>query len=315
MNILVTVPFTDCQKTALVTAASGNDICFCKKESLKPDELKKAEIIIGNLPPDMLGEASSLRWIQLNSAGAAAYCAPGILPPDVILTSAVGAYGPSVSENLLAYTLVMIKKLCRYANLQRDHRWQDEGRVLSLARITVLVYGTGDIGRCYAEKMKALGSRVIGVRRSGHDCPSGFEEVFTIPEADAILPIADVVAIALPGTAQTSEMFDEKRLHLMKRGAYLLNVGRGNIVNSSALESALREGWLGGAALDVTDPEPLPPEHPLWNAPGLLVTPHIAGGFHMDETLDNICDICSENLRRYLAHLPLRNVVDRALQY
>ena len=134
-------------------------------------------------------------------------------------------------------------------------------------------------------------------------------------ELDAELPQADLVALSLPGTPETLHLFNTERLALCKPGAILLNVGRGTAVDGEALAAAVHSGQLSGAGLDVTDPEPLPPEHPLWAEPNVIITPHVTGGFSLPKTLDNIVDIFAHNLKRYAAGQPLDNQMDRRTQY
>lgn len=314
MKILNCISFTEEQKK-LLESVPGTEYNYCTKDTVTKELLADAEVIFGNVPVPMLQYTTNLKWLQLNSAGANQYCPVGVLPEDVLLTNAAGAYGASVSEHMLAVTMAMIKKLYLYQDHQKEHAWKDEGHVLSTEQMTVLVLGMGDIGCAYARKMKALGAYVIGVRRSALACPEGFDEVALIENLDQVLPRADVTAIVLPGTTETAGMFDERRLHLMKKGSYLLNVGRGNIIHTSDLEAVMKEGYLGGVSLDVTDPEPLPADHSIWDAPNVWITPHIAGGFHIDATLENIAAICKENLERYLSGQELTHQVNRKNQY
>ena len=219
-------------------------------------------------PPDQLKTFPNLKWVQSWNAGVDPYLAPGVLPRGVRLTSAVGAYGPAVSEHMLAMLLAIYKRLPAYRDQQRAHIWADLGPVGSLAGKTVLVGGAGDIGRHFARLVRALGAqRVIGLRRSA-GCPvEGFDEIYGLGALDGLLPQADVVALALPHTPETAGLMSKARLLAMRPGAVLLNAGRGSAVDCTALAEVLCSGRLLGAGLDVTDPEPLPPGHPLWEAP------------------------------------------------
>lgn len=320
MNILVTIPFNEKQKLKIENTLKKNNInnniiIYQTKETVTKVQVKEADVILGNLPVDVLKDATSLKWLQLNSAGANQYCKEDVLRKDVILTNSSGAYSISVSENMLAYTLAMMKKIYQYQCNQNKHLWHDEGHVMSIEKATVLIVGMGDIGKAYAKKIKALGGYVIGVRRTKAACPKEFDEAVQIDELDEVIKRADVTAIALPGTDATEGLFTEERIRKMKRGSYLINVGRGNIVDLVALDKIMKEGYLGGAALDVTVPEPLPKEHFLWDTPNVWITPHITGGYHIDATLDIINDICCENLKRYLEGKKLLNIVDRKHQY
>lgn len=162
-----------------------------------------------------------------------------------------------------------------------------------------LVVGLGDIGGEYAKRMKALGSYTIGVRRTPGEKPEYLDEIYTTDSLDELLPRADFVALSLPNSPSTYHIMDERRLGLMKPGAYLLNVGRGSAIDGDALCRALKEGRLGGCRVDVTDPEPLPGDHPLWDAPRMVITPHISGQYHLKETFERIVRIAGRIWRSF----------------
>ena len=215
--------------------------------------------------------------------------------------------------------LSLLKELPTYRDNQREHRWAPTGHsVGSIAGSRVLCVGMGDIGSNFARRAHALGAEVVGVRRTVHPdapCPDYCTRVVAQSALDAELPQADLVALSLPGTPETLHLFSAERLALCKPGAILLNVGRGTAVDGEALAAAVHSGRLSGAGLDVTDPEPLPPEHPLWAEPNVIITPHVTGGFSLPKTLDNIVDIFAHNLKRYAAGQPLDNQMDRRTQY
>lgn len=272
-----------------------------------PDEFTDATIVVGCVGPEFLRKCPDLKWCQTWSAGVDPYLAPGALQEGVLLTSAVGAYGQSVSEVMLSSLLSLMKRLPTYRDNQRAHRWADAGKVKTLRGGTVLLLGTGDIGCHLAELVKALGARTVGLNRHPEKPLPHFDELRHISELDALLPQADVVAMSLPGTAETIHIMNARRLALMRPDAILLNAGRGSAVDCLALAEALRSGKLWGAALDVTEPEPLPPDHPLWDCEALILTPHVAGGDRLPCIVPNIVDIALDNLRRYYNGEPLRN--------
>ncbi len=279
------------------------------------EDMAWAHVILGNPEPSLLKAAKDLEWLQTNSAGVEAYLKPGVLPRGAALTNATGAYGLAISEHMLGMLLMLYKKLELYRDAQNTGAWASQGAVRSVYGATVLVLGMGDIGGEFGRRCKALGARVVGVRRTNTEKPDYADEVHLIDELDRLLPEADVVAVTLPGTEATRNLLDRERIEKMKEGAVLLNVGRGSIVDTEALCDALESGKLSGAGLDVTDPEPLPPGHRLWKIPTAVVTPHISGFFHLEETHNRIVGICAENLRRFLRGEALRNRVDFSTGY
>lgn len=276
---------------------------------------EEADIIIGNIDPDLLEYAKNLEWLQLNSAGADAYVKKGVLPEEVVLTNATGAYGPGVAEHMLAVLFSIQKKLHLYRDNQNQCEWQDEGEVMSLRGGCALIVGLGDIGLYFARLLRNFGYRVIGIKRRPGQVPQGVDELYTMEYLDELLPEADVIFSVLPETKATKNIFNAKRFREMKNSAVFLNAGRGSAVNTEDLCQALIAGEIYGAGLDVTDPEPLPSQHKLWNMKNVVITPHISGDFHHPATLYRIVDIAAGNLKRYCAGEPLMNVVDRETGY
>ena len=307
MKVLVIVETQEKHRAWLEAAAP--DAEFIYKTDASREDIAEADVILGNPSPRDIDPNGKLRWIQTQSAGVDGYLG-GCLPKEAVLTNATGAYGLAISEYMLAVWMELIKKLHTYRDVQKTNTWKDLGPVTSVWNSTVLVLGLGDIGGEFAKRAKALGARVIGVRRKGTDKPEYVDELILTEKLDEYLPVADCVAITLPGTKETKGMFGAERISKMKDGAVLLNVGRGMIVDSDALYDALENGKLSGAAVDVTDPEPLPAEHPLWQQENTVITPHVSGGFHLPETHDRIIRIMAENLSAFCAGKPLRNVVD-----
>lgn len=311
-RILVMLPVEQRHKDYLENIGADCEFHYTKPKTVTQEEVNDAQIIIGNVSTDMVSQAEKLEWIQLNSAGSDNYCKPGILKPGTLLTNATGAYGLAISEYMVGVSFMMQNRLAQYYQNQLNHLWRDEGKVTSIYGSTTLVVGLGDIGGEYAKRMKALGSYTIGVRRTPGEKPEYLDELYTTDKLDELLPRADFVALVLPNTPQTRGLMDERRLRLMKEKAFLINVGRGTAIDTDALNRVLRDGWLGGCAVDVTDPEPLPADHPLWDAPRMIITPHIAGQYHLQETFERIVGIAGENLGKYLAGdvEAMRNLVD-----
>lgn len=313
-TILNVLPLDEAQRSAFRAAAPWAEHIFRPTSNFPdsamecpPDEFTGVDIVIGCVGPEFLVKCPHLKWCQTWSAGLDPYLAPGRFPAGAMLTSAVGAYGQSVSEIMLSSLLSVMKRLPTYRDNQSAHRWADAGKVKTLRGATVLLLGTGDIGGHLTLLCKALGAHTIGLNRHPEKPVEGMDELYHISQLDELLPQADVVAMSLPGTAETVHIMDERRLGLMKPSAILLNAGRGNAVDCLALANALRSGKLWGAALDVTEPEPLPPDHPLWDCESLVLTPHVAGGDRLPCVLPNIVEIAIENLGRYHRGEPLRN--------
>ncbi len=315
MKILVTVPFNETQKERIKAAAVGEDVTFAKANEVTAEMMESVDVLMGNVSPSLVAKAPKLKWLQLNSAGADSYCKPGILADETVLTNASGAYDISVSEGMVASTMAMFRKLYRYYDNQKQNLWQDEGMVQSAYGACVVILGLGNIGLSYAKKMKAMGSYVIGVKRHGGEVPDGVDEICNMDQLESCLRRADVVVSVLPGTPETEYLMGKDQFAAMKNTAYFINVGRGNLVDSHVLWEALENGEIAGAAIDVTEAEPLPADNILWTAKNLYITPHVTGGFHITQTMEIIADICENNLKHYLNDEPLENVVNRSLGY
>lgn len=309
-QILNLLNLTPEEQVAFSTAASGYDQRFLPGGAgLTAADCAGAGIILGNPPAALLRDCGALRWLQTRSAGADPYSAPGVLPQGAVLTTASGAYGHSVSEHMFALLLSLMKRLPAYRDQQSTGQWRDLGPVQTLADARVLVVGTGDLGSSFARLCKALGARTTGVRRDASKPAEGIDEMFGFDSLDGLLPQADVAALMLPHAPQTARLFDRARLLRMKPTAILLNGGRGSVLDCAALAQVLAEGHLWGAGLDVTDPEPLPADHPLWAQPRALITPHTAGGNHLADTERRVAAIALDNLKRFLAGEELKNRV------
>lgn len=316
-NVLVTIPVDEAQKARLEHILPDAEFVYYPSGSLlgetnpdlKAEHAEAADVILGNLPPAMLKKADRLKFLQLNSAGVEPYTG-GALPEGAALANATGAYGLAISECMLTDVLMLKKRMLQYVDQQKKHIWECAGHVSSIADAVVLCVGIGNIGGDFLRKCKALGAYTIGVRRTVQEKPDWLDEMHLVEDLDELLPRADVVALVVPGTSKTAHMFDEERLGRLRSDAILVNVGRGNVLDLMALCRMLEEGRLAGAALDVTEPEPLPEDHPIWDAPNTIITPHVTGNFTLKQTLDTIVDIACENLRRFAAGEGLVNEVD-----
>jgi phosphoglycerate dehydrogenase-like enzyme len=283
-----------------------------------PDEHLDADALVvwGNAADDLAavaGRMPRLRWVQSLAAGPDAVLAAGF-PPDVVVTSGAGLHDATVTEHALALVLALVRRLPAAARAQAEHRWARElgglqplhpdGAVTTLLGARVLIWGFGAIGQTLAPVLGSLGASVRGVARSAGR-RAGFD-VVAEDGLDAELARTDVLVMILPATPSTRHALDAGRLAALPAHAHVVNVGRGSTVDEAALAAALVAGRLAGAALDVTETEPLPADSPLWDAPGLVLTPHAAGGRPVGAD-----ELISANLAALLAGRELRNVVDR----
>lgn len=309
-NVLVLIPLTEEQKARLESIGPDCSYLYSNGAAVCMEEIQSANIIIGFPDPTMIAASEQLEFLQLSSSGADAYVRPGVLRPGTVLCSVTGAYGQAVGEHAFAMTWELLKKLHLYRDDQAREHWGDRGTVGTLRGATVVVVGLGDIGTEYARLVKAVGARVIGVKRRPSVCPDFVDELCLTDELDRVLPEADVVCSVLPGTASTYHLFDADRFAKMKPSAIFINCGRGTALDADALCEALDRGVIAAAGTDVTEIEPLPAGHPLWKQPNMVITPHISGGFHLPGTLDRIVEICFANFKAYLKGGELRNIID-----
>ena len=312
MNILVAMPTYEEHEIRLKKACPEAAFTFLHGNRPEREQLENAEIIIGNIPSGDLQYCRNLKFLQLSMAGSDTFA--GKVPENVLLANSSGAYGLAISEHMLGMLLMLTKKLYLYRDNQNEAVWHDEGNVTSIFGSRVLTVGLGDIGGEFAKRCKSLGAYNIGIRRTMRSCPEFMDEMHTLDELDSLLPSADVVALALPNSEASRHLMNEARLRSMKRGAILLNVGRGSAVDTDALVKVLNEGLIM-AGIDVTDPEPLPKDHPLWHCPGIIITPHISGYYHLRHTQDTIIEIAACNIENYMNGRPIRNLVDRITGY
>lgn len=312
LNILITVPADEENRRLIESACPGGRFFYIPAKELKAEDVRDKEVILGNIPKELVPKCEKLRLLHLNMAGADGY--PELMPEGAYLANSSGAYGLAISEHMLGMLLAIKKKLYLYYENQQNALWRDEGAVTSIEDSVVLSVGMGDIGGEFTRKCKALGAYTMGIRRTLRDKPDYLDEIHTLAELDGLLPRADVVALSLPTSPDSVGLMDERRLRLMKQGAALINVGRGTAIAPDALAKVCGEGRIY-AALDVTDPEPLPAEHPLWHTENVFITPHISGFFHLKQTLDRIIKISAENLRRFVSGEELLNLVDPATGY
>ena len=310
-NIIITLPLNEEQKERLRLIAPEAKLTFIQSAQLTDKQLEEAHIIIGNPTEEQLKKCRVLEWLQLGSAGYEPYTKQGVLANHVKLTNATGAYGVAVAEHMLAMTMMLQKNLHSYRDQMKVGNWQKSmGKVKSLYNAKVLILGTGDLGKEYAKRVKCMGAQVIGIRRHVTKPVEWFDALCSMSQLESLLPHADVVAITLPGDDKLTHFFGEEQFEAMKEGAILINAGRGTLIDQEALLKCLKSGKIS-AGLDVAEPEPLPADHPLWKCENLMITPHVAGGFHLDLTVSKLVDLIASNLAQYVQGSYLDNIVLR----
>ena len=309
-KVLCALPVEERHKEKLEKAGKGCEFTYVLPKEVTEEQIRSAEIILGCVPAGMIKASEKLELLQLSSAGADPYIVKGVLAEKTILTNATGAYSKAVAEHGFASALMLQKKLHLYRDVQKTGVWSDFGTVTSMADATVLVVGLGDIGCHFARLCKAMGAYVIGVKRRPSSKPDCADELYTMEHLDELLPRADVIFSILPGTKEVYHLYNKDRFAKMKKAAIFINDGRGGAVDAEALYEALTEGKISAAAIDVTEPEPLPKDHKLWQLDNLLLTPHVSGFYHLPETFERIVNIAADNLERFLAGRELKNIVD-----
>lgn len=332
-NVLAAIPCQQYQKEYL--ERTGGENCrfiFCPElygnwpeweeiekntNPLETEIITKADIIIGE-PPLLLvrklaeQKNSRLKWIQMTWAGTDIYTRQQeTFPEGIRLTNMSGAFGTIIAEYVMGAVLSIYRNFSIYKKQQEKLIWKDAGTEETLEGKKVLIMGTGDIGIQVAKRMKAFDAEVVGFRRKIGDKPPWFDGICGQDTWKGYLAEADVVVGCLPNTAETEYLLKKEELLSMKKSAILINIGRGNLIRTSDLETVMMDGRLGGVVLDVTDPEPLPKNSPLWNMERVMITPHISGASfgHCEQTTEKIIQICGDNLVRYLNGQILKNEI------
>lgn len=278
------------------------------------ESMRDADAMIGyRFPKETLADtAPRLKWIQVLGAGVDYLLPLDWVPPHISLTTNSGAHVPKASQSALMALMMLNARIPYLVTSQRRHEWN---RVFTptLAGKTLLIVGVGRIGGGAAEHAKAFGMHVIGTRRSGERHPA-VDEMHEPEALHALLPRADFVLLNLALTPQTRFVMGQQEFWRMKRGAAFINMSRGGLVDLNALAYSLREGHLSGAMVDVTLPEPLPADSPIFDTPNLIITPHVLSD-DIDAYVPRTCDIFFDNVRRHIAGQPLHNLVDLAREY
>ena len=322
LKVISAYPFSSASQEMLSKAAGAEILCIANTDEFLT-KLQDADVLCSYWVPSNWRElAKNLRWLQGSGAGVDGLRSTGILEPDngVVVTTAVGIHATTISEYVFGSMLMFNRTWPEMVRLQDRHIWPLSANWYKLGGRelvdqTVGIVGLGSIGRRVAQLSKAFGMRVLATRRSvtGHEVDPDLDRIYPISQLHDMLHQSDYVVIAVPLTSETEKLIGEAELRAMQPHTYLVNVARGRVIDEPMLIRALKEGWIAGAGLDVTEEEPLPADSPLYSMSNVILTPHISGvSVHYDKRL---ASLFADNLRRYRANEPLRNLYDPARGY
>lgn len=330
----VMYPRVDDEREAAIREAAGSmAVVNCADEAAACEAIRDADAFFGKLTRKMLRHASRLRWVQSPTASLEHYVFPELVDHPCVLTNMRGLFSDVIADHVMGYVLCFARNLHRYLRQQQSHRWApmggEESRStftggphavsgmdrahLHLSDCTLGVFGLGEIGSEVARRAAAFGMRVVAVDRRRSDSPPEVQWLKSPEHLSELLAVSDFVVICAPLTPETRGLFHRDVLRLMKPTAYLINIGRGPIVVLDDLVAALDARELAGAALDVFEVEPLPPDHRLWDFENVILTPHVAAC--SVRIAERHRATLLENVRRFVAGQPLNNVVDKRLWF
>jgi phosphoglycerate dehydrogenase-like enzyme len=269
--------------------------------------------------PQLFRAAQRLKWIHSLAAGVGGLMIPEVLAGDVLITNARGLFSTVIAEHALGVILSFSRRLPDSLRFQQQHHWAREElwalepKMGEISGKALGIVGYGSIGQAIAKRARAFGMTVLAVKKSLSTGTEFADRVFPLSHLHEVLRQSDFVVLALPHTPDTKQVMGRREFETMKPTAYLINVGRGKLIDEAALLQALQEKRLAGAALDVFETEPLLPDHPLWDAPNVLITPHSSGNF--PEFWARSRDLIAENIRLFREGKPLKNLVDKKRGY
>ncbi|HKZ51907.1 MAG TPA: D-2-hydroxyacid dehydrogenase [Candidatus Acidoferrales bacterium] len=284
------------------------------------EEIRDADIYVGwSLKPEQIASAGKLKWIHATAAGVDQLMREDIRRSPVIVTNSSGVMTVPMAEHTLGLILALARRLPSAVRYQQQKHWaqqdiwDEKPQPMEINGRTLVIVGFGAIGRELARRARACEMRVVGVKRDPSRGGEDADRVVGADELDAALAEGDFVVLATPMTPETRHLFGRERFAAMKPTAYFINIGRGALVDTEALVAALREGKIAGAAIDVAEREPLAPDSPLWEAPNLLITPHLSAA--SERLWHRHAALLLDNLDRYFAGRELLNVVDKDRGY
>ena len=304
-------PYTNAIAAAGLADRVAVDVLPRKDQPSESQRAHTEAMLAWGAPSGLLPRMPNLRWAQALTAGVESWLALPDLPPNLTLTCARGTHRESMPENILGALFYLTKPYAACVADQKHSKWTR--RVATpLTGQTLGILGLGAVGQDVARLATALGMKVIGTKRNPTPLP-GIAEVLPTERTNEVLARSDFVVLLLPATAQTENFINAERLSHMKPTAWLLNFGRGHLIDDAALIAAVGSKQIGGAILDVFRQEPLPTTHPFWTSEGIIVLPHIGGGHPKRDEV--VARLFVDNLGRFLDGKPLREMVDRAAGY
>ncbi|PLS83608.1 MAG: D-2-hydroxyacid dehydrogenase [Chloroflexi bacterium] len=316
MKILLMYPPSADHLAALQAVAPGAELCVAQDEAHAARLIGDAEVVLGNRYfLQSLPYAQRLRWMQSNSMGVDRILTAGVGLDNIVLTNARGVYDDELAEHTLALIFALVRQLHYARDDQQAQRWQRRS-LRTIGGMQALILGWGGIGQALAQRLLALGVRVHAARQRHLGPPATDAQDVTMHGPHtwrAALPTTDILLLALPLTPATHHVVGAAELAALPPDALVVNVGRGGTLDEQTLLNALQRDRLSGAGLDVLEHEPLPPDHPLWREPKVLITPHV--GRSIERPPFRWEPLFVENVRRYVRGEPLLNVVDQRRGY
>lgn len=311
LTVLLTGEIDDARLSELRGIAPNADIRYFSSSADLEAEIGGADVVAGQLTPEALGRAESIKWVHSWAAGPNTQLFPAFVEHPVVLTCSKGNGAIPLAEHAMMLMLMLNRNAMRWIEGHRNRKW-DPFFHGELNGLTVGIIGTGYSGVDLALKAKAFHMRVLGLRRSDEPAPN-FDRMYARDALHEMLAECDFVVVTAPKTPETENMLGEAEFRAMKPTAYYVCFSRGGVANDDALLKALQEGWIAGAGLDAHGVEPLPADSPFWDAPNTIITPH--NGATTLKTKERGYRIFADNLTRYVAGEPLVNVVDKVNGY
>ena len=333
VKLLIHPPMDDARYERLRAVSDGVEIINASREPEALEQIATADAFFGKITPPLLAAAKQLRWVQSPTASLEHYLFPELVEHACELTNMRGLFYDVIADHVFAYILTFARRLHLYLRQQMQGQWlpiggEEERSTFALgpSHVTAMdrahvhlsdctlgIIGLGSIGTEVARRGAAFSMRVIAVDPQVQACPPEVHSLSSLDGLDRLLEESDFVVIAAPHTPETEGMFSQREFRLMKNGAYLVNIGRGVIVQLAALADAIGQGEIAGAGLDVFETEPLPAEHPLWAMENVLITPHVAAcSPHIAARhFETLC----HNVQQFANGKPLKNLADKRKWY